>query len=322
MYFKITNESENHHKFQYETGLNILVEKFNDDPNESCCAGGFYFTDAKHILKFLDYGIYLREVILPTDNPDFKMIKDKDSDKYRANMIILSKRYDLADVATYKYLTENGADINVYAAYILRYNAGKGYLAVVKYLVENYNIGIDIALQDSARFGHLDIVKYLIDEDADVCVDDNLAFKLAVQNGHLDIVQYLIKCGVDIHADNNYALKWSADAGHLDMVKYLVKQGANIHVDNDLPLLWAAYRNRMDIVKFLIENGADIHAYNDCALCWAVGYGDLPMVKFLVEFGNGAGANIHPDNNYPLRICKRNGRTDIYEYLNSKKLIY
>ena len=72
----------------------MLEEKFNDDPTKSCCAGGLYFTNSKNIFKFLDYGIYLREIILPTDNPDFRMIKDKEGDKWRANMIILGKRYD------------------------------------------------------------------------------------------------------------------------------------------------------------------------------------------------------------------------------------
>ena len=44
MYFKITNAKENHHGFQYVDGLNVLIEEFNDDPNDSCCAGGLYFT--------------------------------------------------------------------------------------------------------------------------------------------------------------------------------------------------------------------------------------------------------------------------------------
>ena len=72
MYFKITNAPENHHVFQYVDGLNVLKDKFNNNPNDSCCAGGLYFTDAENIFKFLGYGSYLRKVILPFDNPDFK----------------------------------------------------------------------------------------------------------------------------------------------------------------------------------------------------------------------------------------------------------
>ena len=56
MYFKITNAEENHHGFQYADGLNVLIEEFNDDPNQSCCAGGLYFTDIANIFKFLNYG--------------------------------------------------------------------------------------------------------------------------------------------------------------------------------------------------------------------------------------------------------------------------
>ena len=110
MYFKITNAEENHNGFQYETGLNILKEEFNDNPNDSCCAGGLYFTDAANILNFMNYGIYLREVTLPTENLDFRMIKDKEGDKWRSNMIIFGERRDLSNVETFKYLVECGTD--------------------------------------------------------------------------------------------------------------------------------------------------------------------------------------------------------------------
>lgn len=91
LYFKITSTKEIHHgihhNFQLEDGLNILEEEFNNDPNRSCCLGDLYFTDAAHIFKFVDHGVYLREVTLPTDNPDFLMIKNKKGDTWKANMI-------------------------------------------------------------------------------------------------------------------------------------------------------------------------------------------------------------------------------------------
>ena len=89
MHFKITNRNETHNCHRYDTGLNVLKGKFNNDPNQSCCTGGLYFTDVVNIFEFLDYGVYLREVSLPTDNADFRVVKDKT--KWRANMIILGK---------------------------------------------------------------------------------------------------------------------------------------------------------------------------------------------------------------------------------------
>ncbi len=134
MYFKITNEKENHNGFQYADGLNILEEEFCDDPNKSCCAGGFYFTDANNILKFMEYGINLRRVILPTNNPEFRMVMDKSGDKWRANMIILGDKYDLFKVDTFKYLVESGADIHANNDYALRWSEYFGHSDVLQYL--------------------------------------------------------------------------------------------------------------------------------------------------------------------------------------------
>lgn len=100
-YFKITNKDENHHGFQYKEGLNVLDKPF--DEQGYCVPGGLYFTDAKHICEFLSYGVYLREISLPFDDKDFRWVRDN-GNKWRANKIILGKRYYLSEVDTFKYL--------------------------------------------------------------------------------------------------------------------------------------------------------------------------------------------------------------------------
>ena len=107
-YFKITNEQENHNGYQYVDGLNVLNMPFAEEG--SCVPGGFYFTDAENILFYLSYGIYLREISLPETDPDFKMVKDPEDDKWRANKIILGKRYNLSDISTFEYLIQQGAE--------------------------------------------------------------------------------------------------------------------------------------------------------------------------------------------------------------------
>ena len=198
MYFKITNKDENHHNFQYVDGLNILQDEFNNDPNQSCCAGGFYFTDVANIFKFLDYGIYLRIVTLPINNPDFLMINDKSNDKWRANMIILGKRYDLSDVNTFKYLVDKGANIHVDNDLAFCWSAKNGYLDTLKYLTElgvNDCTAMNDALCLSAQYGHLDIVKYLVDNGSDIHTDDDLALCLSAEYGQLSVVKYLVESG-------------------------------------------------------------------------------------------------------------------------------
>ncbi|AGF84903.1 repeat protein [Moumouvirus goulette] len=137
LYFKITNEEECHHGFQYVNGLNILKGEFNNDPEDLCVSGRLYFTKPKYICKYLDFGIYLREVFLPTDNQDFKMIKDPEGDKYGANMIIFGERRDLRDVETWKYMVSMGVDIRAYNDFALKWACNNVYFEIVKYLMEN-----------------------------------------------------------------------------------------------------------------------------------------------------------------------------------------
>ncbi|MEM4270567.1 MAG: hypothetical protein QXO70_00555 [Candidatus Pacearchaeota archaeon] len=97
VYFKVMNDKETHYGFKYKDGLNILQEKFDDNPKHSCCAGGLYFTDYKNLHLFINMitdATYIREVTIPTDA---KVVLDLEGDKWRADKIILNKRYHLWD---------------------------------------------------------------------------------------------------------------------------------------------------------------------------------------------------------------------------------
>ncbi len=85
---KVTNDPECHHGFQYQDGLNILIEPFAD--KGSCCPGGFYFSSTIHIHKWLDYGNNLRIITLPKTDPDFRCVAD--DDKWRTNKIIFGQK--------------------------------------------------------------------------------------------------------------------------------------------------------------------------------------------------------------------------------------
>jgi len=91
-YYKVTNEYENHNGYQYKDGLNILNEKFIDDPEASCVSGGFYFTDYNHLPKFFEYGIWIREVTIPTDA---KVVLDPEGNKWRCDKIIFGNKYHI-----------------------------------------------------------------------------------------------------------------------------------------------------------------------------------------------------------------------------------
>ena len=100
---KVLNPTNKHHGYQYKIGLNVLDTKFNDNPKESCAPGGFYFTTQKHIPDYYSFGTKVHQIFLPFNDPDFRMVKDGNDEKFRANKIILGeKEYSLFESLTYE----------------------------------------------------------------------------------------------------------------------------------------------------------------------------------------------------------------------------
>ena len=93
MYYKVTSETEKHWGFQYKDGLNVDTRNFEEGVNH---VAGLHFSDIYGISKFFDCGIYVREVILPDDS-DFKMVKRNNNQGWKANKIILGKKWDIEE---------------------------------------------------------------------------------------------------------------------------------------------------------------------------------------------------------------------------------
>jgi hypothetical protein len=87
-FYKICNKNENHFGYKYRTGLNIDIHKF--DPTNECI--GLYFSDLNNIARFLVYGIWIREVILPDD----ALIRiHNEKEQYKTNKFYLGDRIPL-----------------------------------------------------------------------------------------------------------------------------------------------------------------------------------------------------------------------------------
>ncbi|AYV85647.1 MAG: ankyrin repeat-containing protein [Satyrvirus sp.] len=220
MYFKITNKNENHHGFQYKDGLNILDKKFDDNPENSCAPGGLYFTTKEFIHKFYKFGIYLRIVELPIDDPEFRMV-NTDGDKWRANKIILKERYFLSDPSIYTKF-----DIGQLGFAWSCYNDNP---KIIEHLVkENVNIS-DNALKDyilwwACKHGYLEVAKFSVENGANIHATTDHALWLASSNGHLEIVKLLINKGANVDADNGCALLYALKNGHEEVVKLLMEK--------------------------------------------------------------------------------------------------
>ncbi len=315
MYFKITNKNENHHGFQYVDGLNILTDDFN--PNGSCVKGGLYFTTKEYIARFLNYGVYLREILLPTDDPDFRMVRDPAHDKWRANKIILGKKWLLSDTKTFEYLIEIGA-INI----------------------NTHNMVIEWAFTRD----YTEIIQLLFDHGADANTHNGNYFHRAIRRGNINMVMLFLKYGVNIHEFNEAALRMAIEKKNLVIAKILIDKGADIYVNNFKNLIVASSNNSLDILMLLIEiSGDKISNYKkiiekalkeaslrghfeivqvlikfveryDKSLIRACFNGHLSIAKLLVDNG----ANPRYDNDLPLLITCYTNHVEIIDYLVEK----
>ncbi|BCS82550.1 ankyrin repeat protein [Cotonvirus japonicus] len=314
LYLKITNKQECHNGYQYQDDLNILQEKFNDNPNDSCAPGGLYFCEPKYIHHYFGYGVNLREVYLPTNNPDFKMIKDPEGKKYRANMIILGKKHNLSDPKTWEFMNTIGVKFEKSS---LHHIIRKNYFECLKYLI---SIGVAIntlnynSLPEASARGRLEIVKYLIplENNKEIIFE---AQRRASDTNNLIMIQYLlgeVKIRYESfmylspysRGENNKKITYdyehlcedlfflNCEYGNLEIIKYLVHQGAKINTDDDYALIIASKYGKLDVVKYLISQGANVHAYKNKSIISAHKYGHQDVIKYLIENG----AKIVPDN--------------------------
>lgn len=257
LYFKITNETECHYDYQYGDGLNILKGEFNDN-DDSCVPGRLYFSDKNHIMEYLNFGVYLREIILPVDNPDFKMIKEHPyGDKYGANMIILGEKHDLRNSETWEYMQSIGIEFKKYSDKIMAFIYKWKPKSVMNYLRREIELCVhyksDQLLRWSCESGSLNEIKFLVSLGANIHAHNNHPVRLAAENGHLEIVKYLVERGAIITSCNDHALIFASRNGHLDVVKYIMNIGIYNKICNYEALRIAFRGGHLEIVKYFLE---------------------------------------------------------------------
>ena len=206
-------------------------------------------------------------------------IVNKLSDKDLLQICLLNKTYSerVCDDSYFRLRTENGFPETV--QYKENRSWKNHYLNIVKY--------IDL-LQRKYNYNYVEKDKspellYLARRIVPGFYNKNRALIYASINAHLLVVQYLVENGADITVEDNGALIYASENGHLPVVKYLVEHGANITAQNNYALRWASKNGHLSVVKYLTEHGADIHAKNNDALIIATQYGHSAVAAYLTS---------------------------------------
>jgi predicted Fe-Mo cluster-binding NifX family protein len=147
--------------------------------------------------------------------------------------------------------------------------------------------------------GHLAIAAFILDQGAQVSVDDLVRF---VGNGNIEIAKMLLENGADktvAGGDGWTPLHNASWGGHLEVVKMLLEKGVDITVatrDGSTPLHNASQNGHLEVVKILLEKGANTTVADGdgwTPLQIASRNGHLEIVKMLTlnSQSNEAGAN-------------------------------
>jgi len=130
-------------------------------------------------------------------------------------------------------LNEHGIDTLPSLRESFRMAARKGHLDIIQYLESvvsrwyvgsiEVNLGTDLALEEAASNGHLEVVKFFVSLFGYDPVKNGFSFKIAVWYGQLEVVKYLLNLG---GAEIDYNDKcFSLVFKHYEIMKLLQEKG-------------------------------------------------------------------------------------------------
>jgi hypothetical protein len=99
---------------------------------------------------------------------------------------------------------------------------------------------------------------FLIENKADIHVDNDIILRHASCVDYKDVVVLLLEHKANVHVCDDLALKLSACLGHKDIVASLLEHKANVHIDDDWPIKISTERGHKEIVFLLLEHKANI----------------------------------------------------------------
>lgn len=227
----------------------------------------------------------------------------------------------------------------------LKATASLNNLSKAKFLIEEMKVsphaiieGTGPLLKFAAGYGNLALVKYLVnvhkvDIEARGEREDTqeTALCFAAEGGHYEIAEFLIKneasTKIRFEAGKGNLLRSAVGSGSLKMVKLLEEKGAYV-CDEDgrsWPLQHALEKGNLEIVQYLLQNGANINrVFYEPATYTAATSGNLKLFKYLIE-------ELHlnilvpieertvggvPTGEIPIELpVKKIGSVDIFRYL-------
>lgn len=159
----------------------------------------------------------------------------------------------------------------------LQQAAKNGHLEIVQYLAEYIHDDKDQALVISIINNRVEIIKFILNYDNKINYRDNKFIEASIIAGNLEIFKLLVENGAPI-LDRSF----DAYRGHLHIIEYCIKKEDKCQRTYDEILKVSAACGFPDIVEFILKNGANVHFNEDIALREAIEEQHNDIVKILL----------------------------------------
>jgi hypothetical protein len=184
------------------------------------------------------------------------------------------------------------------------------------------------ALMEVVALGDLEAARILLknraNPDGDEQVRDSRPLLLAAHLGMTEMVRLLLDEGAELEIEDNMgltALHWASREDRLETVQFLLSRGAEIDktgLDEATPLYSAVSRGALQMTQLLLEGNADINArdgdFGQTALMRAAKYSHVDILRVLLA--RGADVHLRDDEGISaLDWARRNYRDDIVAIL-------
>ena len=260
----------------------------------------------------IDLGLSLEEACSWGDLKTVKSLISKQDVNCGCNYLHLAAYYGREEVV--EYLIEYGLDVNGRTQW-------QSVMCESRYAA--------YALHAASEEGHVNIVRILLENGADVDLEDRqgrTCLMLAVQAEKLRVVQFLIDHGVSVRRKNSLngrtALHYAVFSHRVDVVSILIKYGADVDVTDDeglTPLMCAVKDERGEMVSCLIDHKANMNvrdANGKTALHHAVNSCHFGGVSTLIRYDACAGVGVADNAGLtPFMYAVREGPDEILSFL-------
>lgn len=190
-------------------------------------------------------------------------------------------------------------------------------------------------LHYSIRSGNTEVAKYLIDNGANLNIQDNpyrqtakyayskTPLHYAIESGNTEIVKYLIDRGANPNIQDAYSetpLYSAIYSGNTEIVKYLLDHNADPNSKGfyTFPLLAAIKLGHAEIVKSLVEHGADLGIKNTSAqtlLHYAIELKHTEIAKYLIDRAIDVDTRDISSGKSPLHFAMHMKNMEVVKYL-------